>query len=85
MPVLRQQVRVQFHPHEHGPFDGLDYELTAGPETFEGVVDGAIEHRVSARLHTATLRVHGIGEPAQTVQWTLALGHLDPIDAVTGY
>ena len=84
VPVLRQVVRVQFHPHAEGPYDGLEYELEAGTERFEGVIGGIIEHQVSAKLHTVTLTVHGVGESAETVRWTLALGHLDPIEMMTG-
>lgn len=85
VPILRHMVRIHFHPHSDGPFDGLQYELVAAREHFEGVVDGAIEHRVPVSARTAKLTVHGVGEDEVSVTWTLALGNLDPIEMVSGY
>ena len=85
VPILRQTLRFRFHPHAEAPYDGLQYELKAGLQTFEGVVNGVIEHQVSAKLHVATLTVFGIGDEAQTVRWTLALGHMDPVETTRGY
>jgi Putative peptidoglycan binding domain/LysM domain len=84
LPVAKQTIRVSFHPAEDNPFEGLAYTLVAGLDTFEGAVQGTVEHQTAAEVEHATLTVHGVGEDARDVSWTLALGHLDPLDTLCG-
>lgn len=73
------KLRIQLYDGE-APRANLDYELVVGEATLHGTTtaDGVLEHWVPTGLHRAVLRF--TGSPEITVQ----IGHLDPIDTVTG-
>lgn len=68
------------------PLAGSRYELRAIPRSLEGTIpaSGEIEHAVPADLESVDLFVWGSGAERPSFQWTLRLGHLDPIDTVSG-
>lgn len=62
------------------------YELTAGGERFHGSTDGdgVIDVIVRPDAGEAQLTVWPDGDEGDPWQWTLQLGHLDPLDSDTG-
>lgn len=68
------------------PLAGSRYELRAIPRSLEGTIpaSGEIEHPVPAELESVDLFVWGPGAERPSFRWTLRLGHLDPIDTVSG-
>jgi hypothetical protein len=81
----RHAVRLQVTDEAGQSLDGWLYALTAGTQTFEGKVDGVIEHRVPLEVDRARLEVRQSNEvTARRIAWNLEVGHLDPVDTLTG-
>lgn len=80
--------RMHLMDDEDQPHAGVPYELTFGSTSFEGTTakDGLIEHPITADTARGTLRVWFYGERGKSppVDITVNLGHLDPIDTVSG-
>jgi N-acetylmuramoyl-L-alanine amidase len=72
---------------EGKPVGGLRYELVAGGATFAETTgdDGVISHWVDPMAGEATLTVWPArdGFP-ETLVWKIAVGHLDPVNTVSG-
>ncbi len=69
------------------PYAGCRYELKAGDKTYEGQVpwDGTIEHEVDPTAKTGLLKLWPNKEDADEVlSWELDIGHLDPVDSISG-
>jgi N-acetylmuramoyl-L-alanine amidase len=63
------------------------YELTIGDVATTGQTDGkqAIEVSIRADLEAATLTIWpASADPSTGVTWNLALGHLDPVEELSG-
>ena len=65
-------------------FAGKKYELTAGDTTASGTIPpgGVIEHAVSVTTTSGTLKVWTSDTEFQT--WDLKIGHMEPLDEVSG-
>jgi N-acetylmuramoyl-L-alanine amidase len=68
------------------PLAGNRYELRAVPRGFTGTIppSGEIRHTVPAELDDAELLVWGPGAERPAFRWKLRLGHLDPLDTLSG-
>ncbi|WIG94820.1 peptidoglycan-binding domain-containing protein [Myxococcus sp. SDU36] len=65
--------------------DGSFYELETGREVFSGILKTFIEHAVPVDTEMATLRVwKDAHAEVPGLVWRLRVGHLDPIDTVSG-
>ena len=81
-------LRLKLKAGSGDAFAGKTYELIAGGETWRDTTkaEGLIEHPVPGGTTTALLKVWLHGEPpdCDPVTFSLAIGHLDPIDTVSG-
>lgn len=81
----RHELRLVVQDEQGNPLDGWQYQLHAGPETFEGEVSGPITHRVPVGLCDARLEVRCQDEhDPRCFAWDLKVGHLDPVDTISG-
>ncbi|MCA9656317.1 MAG: peptidoglycan-binding protein [Myxococcales bacterium] len=81
----RHAVALQVTDEAGQALDGWLYTLTAGSQTFEGTVDGLIEHQVPLEVDHLRLEVRRSDDPtARRIAWDLKVGHLDPVDTLTG-
>jgi N-acetylmuramoyl-L-alanine amidase len=69
------------------PYAGKTYELTAGEKKFEGTTDdgGVIERNIPEDVDEVSLKVWVDGDPPKKPRsLKLKVGHLDPVELVTG-
>ncbi|ARA91972.1 hypothetical protein AWN76_001520 [Rhodothermaceae bacterium RA] len=82
-----EQVHVVLEDEEGEPFAHMDYRLQVGNLTFHGNTGstGLVEQEVPAIADQAVLTVwHDPEQPEATWEWVLDVGHLDPVETVTG-
>ncbi len=80
-------VRIVIADEKGKPFSGNKYRLTIGYKTYEGTTgsDGLIDQKVEADEEQGELTVWWKGESQiLACNWTLHIGHLDPVDEPTG-
>ena len=85
--VKRLRARMRFSVgDEDRVFARARYELWVDGERFEGTTDGdgVIDVRVSPGASTARVSVWADGDDSDPWEWTLRVGHLDPIDSDSG-
>jgi N-acetylmuramoyl-L-alanine amidase len=75
-PRLRLQLRDNGDPIKNEQFE-LEIDGKKLPGTTDG--DGKVDLAIPAHATSATLRM-----PARARTWSLQIGHLDPVDEVTG-
>lgn len=66
---------------------GAKYELAVGGQTFAGTTgpDGLIAHPVPPTAQQGKLRIWvDPARPDDVQEWPISIGHLDPVDSVTG-
>lgn len=87
--VLRrpqQLLKLRVHDPEGAPLEGWIYKLTIADKSFEGTFSGLIEHPVGVNQDEASLEIkENEEEGSRCLSWTLSIGHLDPIETVSGY
>lgn len=69
------------------PYAGKKYQLTAGDKVFEGTTDsgGVIERNIPDDVEEVTLKVWVDGDPPKKPRTLkLKVGHLDPVELMTG-
>jgi len=80
-------VRIVVADEKGKPYSGNKYKLTIGYKTYEGTTgsDGLIEREVDADEQLGELTVWWKGDSQiLTCNWTLQIGHLDPVEEITG-
>ncbi len=77
-------LRVVLQTADGDPIKDAEYSLKAGEEIFDGTTkrDGLIEQEIPADAETGELTVSLDGEESATYE--LAIGHLDPVDEISG-
>jgi N-acetylmuramoyl-L-alanine amidase len=83
----KTQLRLVIADTDGNPYGGNRYELKVGAEVFKGTTgsDGLIEQTISADAEAGELTVWWTeGPPPITCTWTLDIGHLDPVEEVSG-
>ncbi|MCI0329966.1 MAG: peptidoglycan-binding protein [candidate division Zixibacteria bacterium] len=84
---LKTWLRLALKDEKGDVFAGKKYKLAVGGQLYEGTTDsdGLIEHQIPADEEAGKLTVwlneDGSGEG---VTWNLKIGHLDPIEEVSG-
>jgi N-acetylmuramoyl-L-alanine amidase len=77
-----------FLKNERGqPYAGNNYRLKLGDKTYQGTTgsDGLVSHPVSPTVRTGELTLwRAKNNPQDTYTWVLQVGHLNPIDTVSG-
>ncbi|MFO0554318.1 MAG: peptidoglycan-binding domain-containing protein [Polyangiaceae bacterium] len=86
--IPRVPLRVALKDPSGAAISGKSYKLKVGTMTFEGTTpgDGVVEHSVPALARLALLEVV-MGDPNEfggTVVLPIQIGHLDPVDLVSG-
>jgi LysM repeat protein len=69
------------------PYAGCKYELKVGQDTFTGQVasDGLVIHEVKPDSKTGQLKLWpDPADPKEVYTWEIKVGHLDPIETVSG-
>jgi hypothetical protein len=68
------------------PYQQYDYKLTVGENVYEGKTDseGMLRHVIDARAAEGELTVWWPGTPPRHCTWQLKLGHLDPVNQISG-
>lgn len=72
---------------DQGPFRNKRYTLSVGRRTQAGVTmqDGLVEQEIPADAECAELCIWLADDPAaEVVTWPLKIGHLDPVNDITG-
>ncbi|WP_437827969.1 PGRP and LysM peptidoglycan-binding domain-containing protein [Sorangium sp. So ce1153] len=81
------RIRFALRDERGDPLSGERYTLTLGERRYEGRVgsDGIVEHWVMPTSGTGELTVfRGDGGAAPFARWPLRIGHLDPIESLSG-
>lgn len=84
---MTQWLHQRLLDEESRPLAGKKFELTVGGKSFDGLTDGAGEIRVQIPLDATTgdLKVWLTdGDAASCREWTLRLGHLEPVETTFG-
>ncbi len=84
---LRTLLRVEVHDEDDKPLAGKRFTLVAGSSTIEGQTDGdgVLEASVDPTLQEVELSVFAEGdETGPRYVWEVKIGHLDPVEEVTG-
>lgn len=87
VPTLTAHVRVVLEDEEGQPYAGKDYKLTVDGKDYHGKTqsDGLVEEEVPAHAKEARLTLWPDDKDmSQVMTWTLQIGHLDPIDEISG-
>jgi N-acetylmuramoyl-L-alanine amidase len=83
----RAWIRIAVRDEDDQPLRGRPWRLTVNDFTFEGVTDdeGGVRHEVAVDASRAQLEV-SLDDAAdgEVFAWELQLGHLDPIETVSG-
>ena len=68
------------------PLAAQRYTLTVGERTYESRIpeSGVIEHWIPTDAETAELAVHFASADQASQTWDLKIGHLDPVNTVSG-
>ena len=80
-------IRVVLKNSKGQPYSGKQFKLTVGGTVYEGTTggDGLVEQKIEGHESEAELRLwlksDGSGKP---IVWKMNVGHLDPVDEVTG-
>ena len=81
-------IRIVVKNDKGDPCEGAKYQLLLGfgdPISGTTAADGLIEHEIPIDLDSATLEVKMLDANGPIAQrWTLALGHLDPVEEPSG-
>lgn len=80
-------IRLKVHNLEGQPCNQKPYELRFGEEVRAGSTDpsGLIKERINADAEAAELTVWFDGaDDSRFYKWKLKVGHLDPVDEITG-
>lgn len=69
------------------PYAGCEYELKVGDKTFSGTVpwDGVVSHEVLPTDQAGVLKLWpNKDDPNDVLSWEVEIGHLDPVDTISG-
>jgi putative peptidoglycan binding protein len=79
-------LRIVIADEDGNPYRGNDYRLTIGDRVYEGKTNGQglLEQAIDARASSGTLTVSWRGTPWRHCTWTLSIGHLDPVEQMSG-
>jgi hypothetical protein len=88
----RHRLKVRVQDLEGEPIAGAPYRLLVDGKRYEGNTagDGMVEQVISPQARYGELTVWPTAAPSDTdpgpacLTWTLALGHLDPVEELTG-
>lgn len=74
---MRRTLKIRLLQHDGRPMENAAYALRVGGESVEGQTDpdGVLQAEIPLNAHQATLRIAGR-------VWTVAIGHLNPMDEV---
>lgn len=80
-----RKIRLVLRAADGKPLAGKRYELRAVPRAFAGTTpdSGSIEHTVPHDVDTLELLLW-TGDTGPALRWELRVGHLDPVDTVSG-
>ena len=79
-------LRLVLKDEEDQPFSGKKYKLELEDKTYENTTggDGLIEHKIPADVERAYLTVWMDDNDAVGTRWPLDIGHLDPVEEISG-
>ena len=80
-------LRIVIADEDGQPYSRHRYRLSIGEDVYEGATgeDGLIEMEIPVHAEEGELTVWGTeGPPTLECTWTLKIGHLDPIEELTG-
>lgn len=79
-------LRIVAADEDEQPYPNSDYRLTIGDKVYEGQTDGGgmLEEAIDARAESGELTIWWTGAPRRHCTWKLHIGHLDPIQQMTG-
>jgi N-acetylmuramoyl-L-alanine amidase len=80
-----RKIRLVLRAADGKPLAGKRYELRAVPRSLEGTIpdSGLIEHTVPHGADTLELFLW-TGDAGPALRWVLRMGHLDPVDTLSG-
>ena len=87
VPTLVTHVRIILEDVSGNPYDSKDYKLTVDEEDFNGKTDssGLMEEEVPVGAKEGKLTLWpDENDLSKVMTWSLKIGHLDPIDEVSG-
>lgn len=85
--VSSTKLRLKLQDQTGAPLGGRAFSLSIAGETVEGTTtaDGLVEQVIPANADEGTLTLQlNDSAPNETFTWTLRIGHLDPIETVSG-
>ena len=85
--AIREYLQQTLLDENGDPMAGLDYELKAGDKTYRRKTSstGLLREEVPVDAKTATLKLWmREGDDSSVVEWTINLGHLEPVDTTYG-
>jgi len=84
--IPKAPLKLALKDHEGHALSGKAYKLRVGKTTFEGTIpgDGNVEHQVPAIATYAELEIDMSGAIGGKVLLPIRIGHLDPVDSITG-
>ena len=82
----RTLLRIVVADGDGHPYTQHDYRLAVGDKVHEGKTDarGMVEHQIEPDSSSGELTVWWRGSPGRRCTWKLSIGHLDPVDRMTG-
>ena len=84
--TIKTSLRICFLDKDREPMTQKRYRLRWGSSEIEGETDGDgfLEHPIPPGVDRADLFVEDLVKEGETQHWSLRVGHLDPIDELTG-
>jgi hypothetical protein len=79
-------LRIVAADEDGTPYKQNDYRLTIGDDIYEGKTDGQgmLEQAIDPQASSGVLTVWWHGAPRRHCTWKLHIGHLDPVDRMSG-
>ena len=80
----KTKLRMRVVDSEGKLYSNCEYELRVGASTLKGDCSGMIEADIDASASSGLLTIWWKSPPRRHCSWRLKIGHLDPVDEVSG-